>query len=235
MALILAVDDERDALGSIRRVLEDAGHEVLTANNGTDALTILHNNQPQVVILDVIMPDMNGIEVCKKIRANPFMTKIPILFLTAKSRPGDIAAGLDAGGDDYVTKPFQVIELPARIRALLRRSSGGNLKSDADTLTVGDMTISLDKFELHVENQQYELTTIEHRLMYYLMYHAGQPQSVDQLLQHVWDYPPGTGDPALVYAHIKNLRQKIEPQSDKPTYILNVRGSGYLVRNPASN
>lgn len=235
MTLILAVDDEPEALGSIRRMLKDEGHEVLTASSGQQALEMLKNQQPELVILDVVMPEMSGIEVCKHIRANPFLAKIPVLFLTAKSHPENIAEGLDAGGDDYITKPFQIIELPARIRALLRRAPGGNLDVNAESLSVGNVELELQQFQVHIDKQTYELTAIEHQLLYYLMLHAGKPQSVEQLLQNVWDYPTGTGDPALIYAHVKNLRRKIEPQPDTPQYILNIRGSGYFITTSLSD
>ncbi len=235
MALILAVDDEPEALGSIRRMLNEEGHEVLVATGGQPALKILKTRQPDLIILDIMMPEMSGIEVCKHIRANPFLSKIPILFLTAKSQPENIVEGLDAGGDDYVTKPFQIIELPARIRALLRRAPSGTLDVNAESLSVGDIELELQQFQIHIDNQTYELTAIEHQLLYYLMLHAGKPQSVEQLLQNVWEYPAGTGDPALVYAHIKNLRRKFEPQPETPQYILNIRGSGYFITTSSTH
>jgi len=223
------VDDEPEALGSIRRVLQDAGYEVLTANNGREALQLLADSQPEVVILDVIMPEMSGIEVCRRIRANPFHARLPIVFLTAKSRPSDIAEGLDAGGDDYITKPFQVIELPARIRALLRRVPGAALDPDSEYLDVGKLRLHTSQFNLYIGDTQYDLTSVEYQLLHYLMLQQGQPHSVDQLLEDIWDYPHGTGDPALVYAHVKNLRKKIEPEPESPMYIRNVRGRGYMI------
>jgi DNA-binding response OmpR family regulator len=229
MALILVVDDEAEALGSIRRVLKDAGHEVLTASSGREALQVLANRQPDLVILDIIMPEMTGLEVCRRIRADPFRAKLPVIFLTARSRPNDIAEGLDAGGDDYITKPFQVIELPARIRALLRRASSGPMDVDSDYLIAGTLKLHVMDFVLDVGERRVDLTAIEHRLLHYLIWHAGRPQSVERLLENVWDYPPGVGDPALVYAHIKNLRKKIEPQPDSPMYIRNIRSQGYVV------
>ena len=229
MTLILTVDDEPEALGSIRRVLEDAGYDVLTAKSGQEALQILADAQPDLVILDVIMPEMTGIEVCRRIRTDPFHAKLPIVFLTAKSRPSDIAEGLDAGGDDYITKPFQVIELPARIRALLRRVPGAPLDPDSEYLDVGRLRLHTSQFKLHIEDSQYDLTSVEYQLLHYLMLQQGQPHSVDQLLENIWDYPPGTGDPALVYAHVKNLRKKIEPEPESPIYIRNIRGRGYVI------
>lgn len=230
MAHILIVDDEPHARGSVRRILEDAGHTVSEAINGLHALDWLQNQQPDLIVLDVIMPDMSGINVCRRIRANPFLAKLPIIFLTAKSRSVDIAEGLDAGGDDYITKPVEVIELPARIRALLRRTFGEPLDQQSNTLSIGDLTLNTSRFEVSLKDKNISLSTTEFRLLHTLMIKGNVPSSIDQLLQEVWEYPPGVGDPAIVYAHIKNLRQKIEPDpSSPPQYLRNVRGRGYLI------
>lgn len=230
MAHILLVDDEPQTRGSVKRILEDAGYTVSEAGDANEALAWLKNQKPDLIVLDIIMPGMSGIEVCRRLRADPFYARMPIIFLTAKSRPNDIAAGLDAGGDDYITKPVEVIELPARVRACLRRISGGVFDSQSESLTVGDMRLHLTNFELTVGHDTILLSSTEHRLLHALMANAGQPMSIDHLLQDVWEYPPGVGDPALVYAHIKNLRQKIEPDaSTSPQYLRNVRGRGYLI------
>jgi len=230
MAHILIVDDEPHARGSVRRILEDAGHIVSEAADGTHALAWLQNQQPDLIVLDMIMPELSGIDVCRRIRTDPFLAKLPIIFLTAKSRPSDIAEGLDAGGDDYITKPVEVIELPARVRALLRRTQGEALDRQSNTLRVGELTLHTTRFEVVVDNKTIPLSTTEYRLLHSLMIKAGIPSSIDQLLQDVWEYPSGVGDPAIVYAHIKNLRQKIEPDPNgPPRYLRNVRGRGYLI------
>ncbi len=230
MAHILVVDDEKQARGSVRRILEDAGHTVSEAANGKDALAWLSDHRPDLVVLDIIMPGLSGVEVCRRLRADPFQARLPIIFLTAKSRANDIAAGLDAGGDDYITKPVEVIELPARVRALLRRTGGGALDADADYLETGDLRLSVTEFKAWAGEREIDLSATEHRLLHTLMLYAGQPLSVERLLEDVWGYPPGVGDPALVYAHIKNLRQKIEPDpGGKPRYLRNIRGRGYLI------
>jgi two-component system alkaline phosphatase synthesis response regulator PhoP len=156
---------------------------------------------------------------------------LPIVFLTSKDRQEDVADCLDAGGDDFVTKSRVAHELPARVRALLRRSGGGFLDTEADVLAVGELTLDARKPVMTVGDTTYHLTPVQHRLMRYLMLHRGQPVSVDQLLEDVWGYHPGTGDPKLVRVHIAHLRNKIEPQPDDPRYILNVRGRGYLVND----
>lgn len=168
-------------------------------------------------------------EVCRRIRADPFTSKLPIIFLTARGRAADVVQGLDIGGDDYLTKPFEVIELPARVRALLRRSPGGVLSQEEDTLTVGEIKIHLKRTEVKIGERMVELSTVEHRLLHCLMIHAGQPVPIDQLLQEVWGYPPGVGDPNLVHVHIVKLRGKIEPDTEHPSLIRNLRGRGYVV------
>lgn len=229
MGYILVVDDDEPVLRSVKRVLENAGFTVNTAANGQEALKMIERERPDLVVLDIIMPGLDGLEVCRRIRADPFVAKLPILFLTAKGRPTDIAQGLDAGGDDFLTKPFEVVELPARVRALLRRAPGGVLDTDAEYLTVGDIKLHATRAEVHVGERAIELTSIEHQLLHYLVLHAGQPIPALQLLRDVWQYPVGTGDPILVRVHIGNLRAKIEPQPDTPRYILNVRGRGYVL------
>ena len=229
MTRILVVDDDVHVLKSITRVLEDADYEVLPASSGKEALEMIARQMPDMVILDIIMPEMDGIEVCRRIRADPFLARMPVLFLTAKGRPSDVAQGLDAGGDDFLVKPFEVIELPARIRALLRRASGGPLDPTADFLIVGELRLHATRSELHLADSPIEITPVEHRLLHYLMMHAGNPVSTQQLLEDVWEYPPGTGNPKLVQVHIANLRTKIEPVSASPHYIRNVRGRGYLI------
>jgi DNA-binding response OmpR family regulator len=229
MPHILAVDDDAPVLRSVKRVLEKAGFTVSVASSGQEALTMIAQERPDLVVLDIIMPEMDGLEVCRRIRADPFFAKLPILFLTAKGRPTDVAEGLDVGGDDFLTKPFEVVELPARIRALLRRAPGGTLDVSSEYLVVGNLKLHTVRFEVQVGDRLVQLTTIEHQLLHYLMMHAGQPISAEQLLEDVWQYPPGTGDPILVRVHIGNLRAKLEPEPDTPYYIRNVRGRGYVL------
>jgi len=202
---------------------------VSVASNGQAALDLIARQRPDLVILDIIMPGMDGLEVCRRIRADPFLAKLPILFLTAKGRPSDVAQGLNLGGDDFLIKPFAAVELPARVHALLRRAPGGPLDPEADYLVVGHLRLHSTRSEVQVVERLVQLRPVEHRLLHYLMMQAGQPVSTEQLLEDVWGYPPGTGDPQLVRVHIANLRAKIEPQPDAPRYIRNVRGRGYLI------
>lgn len=229
MPTVLAVDDDSQVLRAVRRVLEGAGFTVTTAQSGRDALEIVRQERPDVIVLDIIMPEMDGVEVCRRLRADPFLARIPILFLTAKNRPTDIAEALDAGGDDFLSKPFEVIELPARLRALLRRAPGGALDIHADYIVVGEMALHITRPELLIGQTRIQLSAVEHRLMHYLMLHAGQPVSTAELLESVWEYPPGTGNPKLVHVHMRNLRAKIESDPDEPRYLRNVHGRGYIV------
>jgi two-component system response regulator MtrA len=229
MAHILAVDDDPVIQATVGHVLQDAGHEVTLASGGHEAVDWLARQRPDLVILDITMPEMNGLEVCKRIRADPFTAKLPVIFLTSRDRPSDLAKGLDVGGDDFVTKAFIPVVLPARVRAVLRRAPGGTLDPEAEYLVVGDLHLHVTRHEVIAQNQTVRLTPVEHRLLYYLMRHAGHPISTEQLLQDVWDYPPGTGDPKVVRVTIGRLRAKVERQPDAPTCVRNIRGRGYLV------
>jgi DNA-binding response OmpR family regulator len=226
---LLVVDDEPLVARSVSRMLQDAGFTVEVAGSGEEALEQMSRERPDMVVLDIIMPGMDGIEVCRRIRADPYLALTPILFLTAKGRPQDIVSGLDAGGDDYLTKPFDVVELPARARALLRRAPGGTLDPASDYLSAGGLRLHSTRPEAEVNGRVVHLTAMEQRLLHYLMMHQGQPMSIDHLLEDVWQYPPGVGNPKLVHVHIVNLRSKLEENPDEPTLIRNVRGRGYVV------
>jgi DNA-binding response OmpR family regulator len=228
MTHILVVDDDPDVRATIRGILDKAGYQVRTAADGQEALDLISYQTPSAVILDIIMPEMDGIEVCRRIRADPFLGKIPILFLTAKGRPEDVVRGLDAGGDDYLTKPFEIIEIPARIRALLRRGPGGVLDPISEYLIIGALKLHVNRPEVWVGDTLVELRPAEHRLLHYLMMHAGNPTSTERLLEDVWGYPPGTGDPSLVYVHIGNIRSKLEEMGASQP-IRNIRGHGYII------
>jgi DNA-binding response OmpR family regulator len=232
MAQILFVDDDPVVQAMGQQVLTMEGHEIVFASNGYDALERLDGGLPDLMILDIVMPDISGLEVCRRIRADPYRARLPIIFLTARSRPSDVAAGLDAGGDDYLTKEALSVELPARVRALLRRLGGGVLDPDSDELVVGSFTLAISRPELHTPDQVIFLTPVEHRVLHYLMRHDGQPVAPQRLLEDVWEYPPGTGDPRLVRTHIGNLRHKIEADPHDPLIIQNVHGRGYVFMAP---
>lgn len=200
---------------------------MVVAYSGAQALQLIQERPPDLVVLDIMMPRMDGIEVCQRIRALPNVASVPILFLTAKVKIDDKIEGFEAGADDYLTKPFDLRELELRVRALLRRS----LPSEAlkAPLEAGALSLNPRTFELTVEGKTLLLTPVEFELLYYLISHAGEVVSTERLLQEVWEYPPGTGDPNLVRAHIKNIRAKIEPSPSDPIYVQTVSRHGYII------
>jgi two-component system response regulator RpaA len=227
MARILVVDDDRDVAGTIERTLRRKNHQVVVAYSGVQALQLIQGQRPDLVVLDIMMPRMDGIEVCQRIRALPNVASVPILFLTAKGKIEDKIEGFEAGADDYLTKPFDLRELELRVKALLRRSLPTEVPKVP--LEVGSLSLDPRTFELSVENNILLLTPVEFELLYYLMRHAGEVISTERLLQEVWEYPPGTGDPNLVRAHIRNIRSKIEPAPDNPTHIKTISRHGYII------
>jgi DNA-binding response OmpR family regulator len=227
MARILVVDDDRDVAGTIERTLKRKDHQVSVAYSGVQALQLIQGQCPDLVVLDIMMPRMDGIEVCQRIRTLPNVASVPILFLTAKGKIEDKIVGFEAGADDYLTKPFDLRELELRVKALLRRSLPTEVPKAP--LEVGSLSLDPRTFELSVDNNTLLLTPVEFELLYYLMSHAGEVISTERLLQEVWEYPPGTGDPNLVRAHIRNIRSKIEPAPDNPTYIKTISRHGYII------
>jgi len=226
VAYILAVDDDLEVLETLGRVLRREAFEVGLVSSGTEALNVLEKRHPDLMILDIIMPGMDGITVCRRLRQDPRFTALPILFLTAKGTTDDIVDGLDAGADDYVVKPFELAELRARIHALLRRSTrekGGNT-----ILQLNDLRLDSGTYQVFVGDAVIQLTSTEHRLLRYLMENPNRALSPGHLLQAVWEYPPNTGDPDLVRAHVRNLRAKIEID-DGRKYIRTIHGVGYMI------
>jgi DNA-binding response OmpR family regulator len=239
MSRILLVDDEPDLVWAVRHSLRDEGHEVLAAYDGMEALSVAHRDRPDLVILDIVMPRLDGLQVCHRLRRNPTLGTVPILFLTERNAVEDRITGLDNGGDDYLVKPFDLKELKARIRALLRRSryvaaGGRNTEKQGSPLKVGSLALNLNTCQVSVAGQIVQLTPTEFDLFHHLMTHPGQVFSSEQLLQQVWGYPPRTANPSLVRWHIKNLRAKIEPDLADPVYICTVSHHGYLLKEGPS-
>jgi DNA-binding response OmpR family regulator len=226
MVHILAVDDDVDVRGTLERVLKRDNFDVVTVDSGKNALAYLEQRHPDLMILDIIMPEMDGITVCRRIREDSRFTTLPILFLTAKGTTDDIVAGLDAGGDDYVVKPFELAELRARVQALLRR--GARIQQANSVVQVGNLRLDSDTYQASVFDQLIQLTSTEHRLLRYMMENLDQVLSLSHLLQAVWEYPEDAGDPDLVRAHVRNLRTKIELDEQRK-YIRTVHGVGYMI------
>ncbi len=226
---ILAVDDDPDVLGTVARALRREGYEVGRANSGLEALKMLGERYPDLVILDIIMPGLDGLDVCRKIRADHQYDNLAILFLTAKGQTEDVVAGLDAGGDDYVTKPFELAELTARVRALVRRGQR-NTVMESPVIIIGGLRLDSNTHQVTINDQDMvQLTATEHRLLRYLMEHPNQALSPQHLLEAVWDYPAETGDPDLVRAHVRNLRAKLETGDDTASFIRTIHGVGYMI------
>lgn len=226
MSRILAVDDDRDVLDALGRVLRMANHEVILTERGRDAILMLDNQLFDLLILDITMPEMDGITICRQLRRESRYITLPIMFLTARGTTDDVVVGLDAGADDYVVKPFELQELRARVDALLRRRT--REKQSETVLRLSNLTLNSETYQLLIGDSTIQLTSTEHRLLRYLMLNPNKPLSPSILLQEVWEYPPNTGDPDLVRAHVRNLRQKIELGNERK-YIRTIHGVGYMI------
>lgn len=230
MSYILATDDDLEVLGTLLRALHRQGYEVEQAHDGRECLEAIARRTPDLLILDIMMPGVDGLTVCRKLRADPQYADMPILFLTAKGSTEEVVAGLDVGGDDYVTKPFELAELNARVRALLRRKQQDEEPEYEQIIEVGRLKLDSGTYRVTIDgDREVQLTATEHRLLRHLMENANQAVSPQRLLQDVWDYPPDTGDPDLVRAHVRNLRAKIEEAGDGPSVIRTIHGVGYMV------
>ena len=210
--------------------LRSEGYDVVEASNGMQALSLMEKQPPDLVVLDIVMPEMDGIDVCQRMRANDDLAKVPILFVTARSELTSKIKGFETGGDDYLVKPFDLDELSLRIKALLRRSQGSGPGEKPAQLQAASLSLDLRNYQVQTKDKTVLLSPMEFKLLRHLMSHAGELFSSERLLQEVWGYPPGTGDPALVRWHVRNLRSMIEPSPHNPIYLLTVPRHGYVVR-----
>ena len=226
-ARLLVVDDEPNIRDLLATSLRFAGFEVFTASTGNEAIREATEHQPDLVVLDVMLPDMDGFTVTRRLRDRG--EKYPILFLTAKDETQDKVAGLTVGGDDYVTKPFSLEEVVARIRAVLRRTHGGSETTVDSSLVVADLRLDEDSHEVHRGDVNIELSPTEFKLLRYLMLNAGRVVSKTQILDHVWDYD-WSGEVGIVESYISYLRRKIDVIGDP--MIHTKRGIGYVLRAP---
>jgi DNA-binding response OmpR family regulator len=218
---VLTVEDDTRIRTSLRMALEEEGYAVSEAESAEEALTLFHQAPVEVVLIDVLLPGMNGFDLCREIRAH---SDVPIVMITARSDTHDVVAGLEAGADDYVVKPFVVKELAARLRSLLRRAH--RAETESDRLVFGDVQISPEEGVVTVAGRTAPLTKTEFRLLVELAQHSGKVLSREQLLERIWGYEY-LGDGRLVDAHIRRLRTKIEPDPSNPRHVLTVRGLGY--------
>ncbi len=237
MARILIVDDEPDLVWGVKYALLDEGHEVLTASSGVEALAIARQERPDLFVLDIVMPGLDGIEVCREVRRDLRLASVPILFLSGRGDVQDRVRGLDEGGDDYLCKPFDLTELRARARSLLRRTAALQAATvgDADVMRIGALCLDTRERSLQVNGTLAAVTPVEFALLGFLMAHAGEVFSSRHLLERVWGYPRGSGDEAVVRWHVKNLRTKIEPDPAKPIYVRTVPRFGYVVDRRATS
>jgi DNA-binding response OmpR family regulator len=255
--LLLVVEDDPSLREVIRLGLEGEGYQVATAEDGPSALAAFPSCRPDLVLLDIMLPGLDGFSVCRELRKTSL---VPIVMLTARSSTVDVVVGLESGADDYVTKPFEFPELIARVRSVLRRASvrtsaaagaaagdvqpssggvaapsgvGDSSVSHAPLLNLGSLTIDPGAYLVRKGSEEIPLTVTEFRLLYELARHAGQVLTRDQLLELVWGYSY-LGDSRLVDVHVQRLRAKIEEDPTRPLLILTVRGVGYRASRPGS-
>ncbi len=250
---ILVIEDDEIVARTIERCLRGSEYRVRLANSGVEGLRSARRDIPDLVILDVIMPGMDGYAVCREMRNDPVLADTPILFLTAKTKDEDKITGFTAGADDYLGKPFNVDELLLRIRAILRRTQRLQSTKKAEvsqpeesasanaTLTreeTGDRMIVIGPYSLNTRTYEFSgpktgkirLTPVQYDLLYHLMNHPGEIFSPARLLDEVWDYPSDAGSPDLVRVHIKNLRERIEENPRNPVFIKTIAGFGYTIQ-----
>lgn len=223
---ILVVDDEKDIVELISYNLEREGFVVVGAYDGRKAWERVKNEKPALVVLDLMIPEISGLEVCRLIRRYPETSAIPIIMLTAKSDPVDKILGLEIGADDYIAKPFHVRELVARVRAVLRRSEQRRDDDLPETFDFMGLHVDLGSHRVMVNGKPVELSSREFRLLQFFIGHPGRVYSREQLLDRVWG-DEAFVEPRTVDVHISRLRGAIEPDKENPQYILTVRGIGY--------
>ena len=235
MAKVLVVDDEPSLVSTIGYNLRREGHAVVTATDGVRALEAARRERPDLVVLDLMLPGMDGLDVCREIRQSTSaqLRAVPILMLTAKADEVDKVVGLEVGADDYVTKPFSMRELLARIKAMLRRTQLDSAEAEADrALAVGPIQVDPTQRRVTRKGKEIALKPKEFDLLSFLGRHPGQVFSREQLLDQVWGYGY-VGDSRTVDVHVRWLREKIEKNPSKPKLLETVRGVGYRVKAKA--
>lgn len=223
---ILVVDDEHSIVELLKYNLENSGYEVKEAYDGEEALNMVSQERFDLIILDLMLPKIDGIEVCKRLKEEYF--HIPIIMLTAKSSEADKVLGLNIGADDYITKPFSVKELIARVNALLRLIGEMEKQNDREIINIGKLKIDLERHEVEKNGKLLDLTLKEFELLRILVENKGKVLSRNVLLDRVWGYD-FYGETRTVDVHIRNLRKKIEDDDKNPQYIETVRGVGYRI------
>ncbi|MGI1691151.1 response regulator transcription factor [Thermoanaerobacter uzonensis] len=228
--MVLVIEDEVHILELLRYNLEAAGYKVITSENGKEGLDKALEEKPDLVILDLMLPDVDGLEICKILKKNDETKNIPIIMLTAKSEEFDKVLGLELGADDYITKPFSVRELLARIKAVLRRTQLPEEEEKEEIIKFGDIVIDTGKHLVYKKGKVLELTLKEFELLKLLSQNMGKVLTRDYLLDKVWGYEYA-GETRTVDVHIRHLRKKIEDDDKSPVYIETVRGIGYKLND----
>lgn len=223
---ILIVDDEADIVELLDYNLRQAGYTVVSARDGASALAAVRRQRPDLIVLDLMLPDIPGTEVCRRLRKEPETETIPIMMLTARGEEIDRVVGFEVGADDYVTKPFSPREIVLRVQALLRRARP-RTEDELERVRVGPMEIDVPRHRVTVSGQEVALTALEFKLLLDLVSRRGRVQSRDDLLERVWGYAPGV-ETRTVDTHVKRLREKLGPARD---VIETVRGVGYRVKD----
>ncbi|MDN5346491.1 MAG: two-component system, OmpR family, alkaline phosphatase synthesis response regulator PhoP [Clostridia bacterium] len=226
---ILVVDDEAAILELLAYNLTQAGYNIITATDGETALQLAEKEKPDLIILDVMLPKIDGFEVCRVLRSK---SRVPILMLTARREEVDTILGLELGADDYLTKPFSPRELVARVKAILRRVAEGEGRSPA-VISVGELVINPESHVVTVRGRPVDLTLKEYQLLKLLAENRGRVFTREALLERLWE-GDFYGDTRTIDVHIRHLREKIEDNPSNPYYILTVRGVGYKFREPES-
>ena len=221
---ILVVDDEEHILELISFNLTNDGYKVIKANNGIDAVRLAIEEKPNLILLDLMIPGKDGYDVCREVRSNSEIRNIPIIMLTAKSEELDKILGLELGADDYITKPFSVRELLARVKAVLRRFSV--VEPESSVLVFGNLKADFEKREIHVKDKKLDLTLKEFELLEILIRNKGKILTRDTLLDKIWGYEY-IGETRTVDVHIRYLRKKVEEDDKNPKLIETIRGVGY--------
>lgn len=228
MRRVLVVDDEANLRHTLGYALRQEGYEVLTAENGEEGLEQFRNTNPELVILDVMLPRLDGFEVCRRIRRE---SDVPILMLTARDTELDKVVGLEIGADDYLAKPFSMRELVARVRAMLRRAGRSAEAETPESVEIAGLQIDVPKHRVLADGAEIGLKPREFDLLAFLMSHPGQVFDRDQILTRVWGFDY-TGDSRTVDTHVKTLREKLRDDAERPRWLETVRGVGYRFKEP---
>jgi phosphate regulon transcriptional regulator PhoB len=230
---IVMIEDEPDIVQLVRYTCQKEGFLLESFGRGKDGLDHLRRKSADIVLLDIMLPDVDGLDLCKRLRADEYLKSLPVIFLTAKGAEVDRIVGLEMGADDYVVKPFSPRELLARVKAVLRRKEAPS-EDGEQLIDIGDLHLDCQRQQVTVSGRPVELSTLEFKLLRFLATHPGRIFSRDKLLDQVWGQDRFVA-PRTVDVHIRRLREKIEEEPDSPRSLLTVRGAGYRFAEPGAS